>query len=103
MLVYSRLVIFVLSGVSGESECVAYKTRSVHEGTRLVLKEKAQLQRRATQLANTLPILVHLPKFVLVAAFKLPEVTFPEANKYTAFPLLNRELVEFLELFSRFF
>ena len=43
MLVYNRLIIFVLSGVSGESEYVAYIIRSVHEGARLVLKEKSQL------------------------------------------------------------
>lgn len=46
MLVYNRLVIFVLFGVSGESEYVVYKTRSVHEGTRLVLEEKSQLQQQ---------------------------------------------------------
>lgn len=40
MLVYNRFVIFDLSGASGESEYVVYKTRSVHEGTRLELKEK---------------------------------------------------------------
>ena len=54
MLVYNKLVIFVLFGVSGESEYVAYKTRSVHEGTRLVLKEKpSQLQQQPIQSANT--------------------------------------------------
>ena len=55
-----------------------------------------------SKIANTVPILVYLPKLIFVAAFELPEVTFPKANKNIAFPFLNRELVEFLELFSRF-
>ena len=49
MLVYSKLVIFVLSGVSEESECVAYKTRSVHEGARFVLKEGKKKKRHQLQ------------------------------------------------------
>lgn len=37
ILVYNRLVIFDLSGSSGESVYVVYKTRSVHEGVRAKL------------------------------------------------------------------
>ena len=72
---------------------------------RYTLRAERQISATTNQpkLANTLPILVYLPKLVLVAAFKFPKVTFPEANKNIAFHLLNRQLVKFLELFSRLF
>jgi len=53
MLVYSTLVIFDFSGVSGESVWVAYSTRSVHEGVLFELDQESMNKLIRRREANT--------------------------------------------------
>ncbi len=96
--VYKMLVILDSSGLSGESVCVEYNTLSVHEGIRVVLKKRSIGVSDKWYSKSSLLVLVHFPKFVLIAALEPPKIALLEANESVAFLSFNEQLIILLKL-----
>lgn len=99
-MVYKRLLILDLSGVSGESVYVEYRILSVHDGVRFVLSG-TQLIHNSTKQIDCIPVLVDLSKVILVAALEFPKISFVESDEHRPFPTLHEQLVILLQLLSR--
>jgi len=70
---YSRLVMFDLSGVSGSSEYVVYSTLSVQDGVRWELSRRRSEPHEIREVLK-LPVTVNFTNTVLVCALQKPSV-----------------------------